>query len=509
MRRSARPCVHSNYGDRRYTTHRSCSSASTVSLWAHSFCESFLLDLDRLSAYARDTRRQASAGSLWACPRCSLGRRSEAPHSRIKCQCKQANSRLIGAPAGPSEPPGLHPLPQEESAAPSVQDGGGERVIESETPHDENPEARSAETLGESGVVDTSVETTTGVNLKEVARKLSEADKTTREKLILQIHNKFWHAPPSRLVELLRAAGCKKDVLDLVNPVISSKCVRCASLKRPAPRPLVKASLAKYFNHKIQLDIFFILGGEFIMIVDELFRYKQAELIKDRSFDTMSATLLESWFRFFGPPRYVTIDQEGALAGAQFAMVCDKFGITRIVAGSDPTHVGQGKHTKTGLAEKHVDLVKLTMLKIHADCREQSIDISLRDLGREASMAHNLLLTFNGITPATGVFGVTPREYFDLDNTTLDAGDSGDTALHHDRAVKQRMIAKAAALQTVAEHRLAHASRTKPHQIKESSFSVGCLIDLYKAPTTKDSPGWRGPAVLLDMDSKEGTCVVK
>ena len=72
-------------------------------------------------------------------------------------------------------------------------------------------------------------------------------------------------------------------------------------------------------------------------------------------------------------------------------------------------------------------------------------------------MAHNLLLTFNGVTPATGVLGVTPSDYFEIDNGNVD-DTAGDPHVAHDRAVAVRIIAKAAALQTVAEARLARAN---------------------------------------------------
>ena len=39
----------------------------------------------------------------------------------------------------------------------------------------------------------------------------------------------------------------------------------------------------------------------------------------------------------------------------------------------------------------------------------------------EASMAQNCLLTFNGVSPAVGVLGRTPRDLYEVDNVTLDA----------------------------------------------------------------------------------------
>ena len=72
---------------------------------------------------------------------------------------------------------------------------------------------------------------------------------------------------------------------------------------------------------------------------------------------------MRGWFRYFGPPKVFLSDQEGALAGDAFAALCDALEVYRWLAGSDPERLkGGGKHTSTGLAEKHIDLIKLAML---------------------------------------------------------------------------------------------------------------------------------------------------
>ena len=105
--------------------------------------------------------------------------------------------------------------------------------------------------------------------------------------------------------------------------------------------------------------------------MDECTRYKIAETLTSRSYESIREVLMRGWFRFFGPPRIFLSDQEGALASDAFAALCDAFGIERWLAGSDPGNLGRGgKHRTTGLAEQHIDLLKLAMLKMHADCIE-------------------------------------------------------------------------------------------------------------------------------------------
>ena len=73
----------------------------------------------------------------------------------------------------------------------------------------------------------------------------------------------------------------------------------------------------------------------------------------------MMRNLLANWLRYFGPPKILKSDQEGAIKGDEFALTCERYSIHRHLAGSD----GSGTHTSTGLAEAHIKLVKTAALK--------------------------------------------------------------------------------------------------------------------------------------------------
>ena len=149
------------------------------------------------------------------------------------------------------------------------------------------------------------------------------------------------------------------------------------------------------FQPLTQCDLFFLWSSTFIILADECARYKFAAELKDKSFESISECLLLGWFRYFGPPKIFMCDQDGALSGDAFARVCDKFSISRWLAGSDPNNLGKGgKHTTTGLAEKHIDLLKLSMLKMRADCIEQGVDATPSEICAECMMASNTILTW-------------------------------------------------------------------------------------------------------------------
>jgi hypothetical protein len=76
-------------------------------------------------------------------------------------------------------------------------------------------------------------------------------------------------------------------------------------------------------------------------------------------------------------------------------------------------------------------------------------------------------------------------------------------------ATKIRLLAKTAALRAIVENRLAVADRAKTQKHIPATLAVGSLVDLYRVPKHKDLSGWRGPAVVLDLDLAAGTCTVK
>ena len=101
----------------------------------------------------------------------------------------------------------------------------------------------------------------------------------------------------------------------------------------------------------------------------------------------------------------------------ELGMMCDRFGIKRVLAAS----ALDGKHTLTSDAERHIGLLKVTMLKMHADIVEAGLPVDYDMIAAESSCAHNCLLTHHGVTPSLGFFGNIPRKLYEIDNESQDA----------------------------------------------------------------------------------------
>ena len=350
-----------------------------------------------------------------------------------------------------------------------------------------------------------------GFGIKDAIKRLAALDSEQDQvKGLLALHGRFWHASSQKMLPLLKAAGAPTALLQLL-PQALKMCAQCQQYSKPKQRPTFKTTLAQHFNHLVQADAFEIWGNPYLLIVDELFQFKSGDLLLDQTYDAYSVAFFGAWIRFFGPPLQITSDQGGALASEDWAALCDKLNIKRVLAGSDPSHGGTkgAKHTKTGLVEKHVDLTRLTMLKLHAYMTELGEEVSEKAvLFYETCCAHNMLLLVNGVAPIVGVLGNIPRDYHDLSNSAV-SNFEGPRDDYAEYSTKVRLLAKVAALRAIVERRLTQAERSKPQKFSAGELQVGSMVDLYRVPKHKDTSGWRGPCIVLDVDIPAGTATIK
>ena len=180
---------------------------------------------------------------------------------------------------------------------------------------------------------------------------------------------------------------------------------------------------------------------------------------------TFSA-LLQSWIYTFGPPGKVVMDQQVSLMSHEAGGEFERLNMQRSPRG---TTAGPGaeQHTGTGLVERHVQVMKLTMYKLRAELQRQGPNPQAEELGREAAMAQSITLSYKGITPAMAVCGTARRGSYDTESEgMLSYEGAGQTDISvFERALRIRQTALAQAQQAVVEDRVARASRTRPSPI--------------------------------------------
>ena len=194
--------------------------------------------------------------------------------------------------------------------------------------------------------------------------------------------------------------------------------------------------------------------------------------MESREWNVLARAFLQHWIRYFGPPRQLVSDQESSLMGHEAGAEFERFGITRVPKGTTSGDAGR-QHTGTGLIERHVGLMSITMQKLEAELDRANISIELGDLAAEAAMAQNCSLNYGGVTPCMGVFGVLPRPFYEDDSSgiTATAGALQTDLTAFEKALRIRHLALSCVHRAVAEDRIARANRTRTHQV-----DIGAMV---------------------------------
>ena len=126
----------------------------------------------------------------------------------------------------------------------------------------------------------------------------------------------------------------------------------------------------------------------------------------------------------------------------------------------------KGEHTSTGLAEARVRLLKLAMRKVKASAQKNNLTIDDEEIGFEAAMSHNMVLSYGGVTPAMAAMGMHPRGYYEFEDKAFTMIDAARHNSHDifEGAGRLRMLAMAATQKAIIEDRFMQANNTKTQQ---------------------------------------------
>ena len=227
-------------------------------------------------------------------------------------------------------------------------------------------------------------------DLRKALVRLEHSELSEQLSILQAIHERFWHATIKDMERLLRKGGSAPGVIKLVAQVVRA-CKICREWARGLQKPTLRAEMAGFFNDIISIDLFFMWGKSWMLILDDCTRYKQCGEVDGKDGRTLLRALLYLWMRIFGPPRTLVSDQEGGIMSDLAGRELERFSIVRRPKGSE-----RGKHTGTGGPERHVQLTKLSMLKIRAECDRQGLQVPEEDMAYEAAMAQNLVLEHGG-----------------------------------------------------------------------------------------------------------------
>ena len=181
-----------------------------------------------------------------------------------------------------------------------------------------------------------------------------------------------------------------------------------------------------------------------------------------------------------------------------------RLGITRQPAGTTSGKQGQ-LHSTTGLVEKHIDLIKITMTKIQAEAGRWGIDTQGEELAAEGSMAQNTTMNVGGYTPVMMVFGILPRGFLDPETEVYgDVEQFSPDESTFERSLRLWQIALQASQAAVLESRIARSNRSRPQQLQLEDYIPGTTqVEIFRQDPS--GQGWRGPATILKINQETGT----
>ncbi|CAE7665697.1 unnamed protein product [Symbiodinium sp. CCMP2592] len=297
------------------------------------------------------------------------------------------------------------------------------------------------------------------------------------------------------------------EVIKLVPEVVTG-CAICRRFARLKSRPVVKFGQPSFFNEEVQADYFQLWDQWFLIVVDACTRFKTVSAATGRDLPTALKTMMQTWFGYFGPMKKLVSDQESCLMSHEAAVEFERLNIHREPAGTTRGKA-QGQHTTTGIVEKHIDLVKICMLKIKAEAERQGLDVAMHDIAAEASFAQNASINLGGYTPHMMVMGTLPMPYYDMDAPGIQAitGSDQTNPTVFEKALRLRQLALTAAAQSIAENRIARAGHTRPQRLPKEDMKPGITeIEFHREDA--DGYGWRGPGLLLKLQDN-GSAIVE
>ena len=163
-------------------------------------------------------------------------------------------------------------------------------------------------------------------DLKDLPQKLAQATPDERERLLMGVHERFWHCSAADMVRLLQAALVPRAIVEQ-GAAIPGKCIHCAKYAQKMHRPQLKAHISTHFNETVFHDLFFAWEKVFMLLIDECIRWKTGCQLSDKGPQSIVKALVGMWIRVFGPMQTIISDQEGGLVSNLATRLFDSLNI--------------------------------------------------------------------------------------------------------------------------------------------------------------------------------------
>ena len=327
-------------------------------------------------------------------------------------------------------------------------------------------------------------------------RALRTNGPTVQRKLIRKLHLRWWHASAQSMIRLLERAGVPKQVLEII-PDIVDTCAVCRTWSQPLPQSVASVNIPDKFNDQVECDIVFIYSHNILHFVDRCTRWHAAGVIPDKTEDSIIRGLHSLWISIHGPMRELIMDGErGVAASARAGSFLSRLGIK---------YIPRAPQQHARIIERRGKLLRDVIHRIDGQLSTEGLtDIPFEYRLAEAVFAGNALVTVNNTTPYNAVYGRVPNLLPNINQANGNGELTDPESLPLPGIMRNshrlREIAIQQMIEGTARARLGRALNTKTLAPGEAAnYQINEEVDFYRPPSNKDTPGWTGPARIVDL----------
>ena len=348
-------------------------------------------------------------------------------------------------------------------------------------------------------------------DLEEKIQKMTAKQRQQIERYAQKLHSNSGHHPMKDIARALQAKGAAPEVVELVRRHKCSACqekVKLPQSENPSsfdeiPRrfEVVGSDLAEWEHPVTKKKMKFLImmcEGCRVVVGRWLFDYEEGQ-----SRNATSPELLhhfqEGWRQYFGKPRKLRVDPEGAWMSNE---TLNKLASENIFL--DP--IAGEAHWQLGVVENVIKTIKEIMDGLALEFGDQ---VSGRECLARAVGAHNEQDMVRGFSPLQHVLGRAPdvdgqlwdnaADYNQLPTVDAEKVDEEFGASHEKRRKAESLMTDA-----IYKRRLERAERARNRRLL--IYEPGQLVHYFRrGKGKKNKPGWRGqffgPARVLAMET--------
>lgn len=123
---------------------------------------------------------------------------------------------------------------------------------------------------------------------------IDHEDDATRTRLLRGLRERLWHELYPGMEKFLKRIVVPQRCFDLARQVVE-RCEQCNSFAPVPRRPKFGAELAGWFGDNMIVDLFYLWGLAFLMMIDEAVRYKVVALCATKDGNAIIKVMLLTW----------------------------------------------------------------------------------------------------------------------------------------------------------------------------------------------------------------------